>query len=155
LRHQLAIEATRVAPLKHHYPRVCSQASMQLATADINGINARRATVEQRLREPPRGCPHIERDHPRDGEAEVVERGDKLHGPTPARAARRSRQANANIGTNPGARPALSHSGDVNQPPANEILSPRTRRDQPQFYQETVQARPAPLLLVALHHSQT
>src|SRR5215813_11691254 len=155
LGHQLATETARVAPLEHHHPGIFRQARMQLVMTDINRVNARRAPLEQHLREPPRGGPYVERDHASDREAEVLERGYELQGSTRDMVAHGLRQANGSVGANPGAGPALGHSGNVYQPAANAILRSRTRRDQAQLDQEVIETRPAPMLMVAVHCSQT
>ena len=122
---------------------------------DINRVNACRTSLEQHLREPPRGGSHVERNHPSDREMEVLERGDELQGSARDMIAHGLRQANGSVGVNPGAGPALGHSGNVNQPAANTILRSRTRGDQAQLDQEVIETRPAPRLMVAVHCSQT
>ena len=106
LRHERAIEPARVAILERDDPGVGGKARVQLVVAHVDGIDARRAAVEQHLGEAAGRRADVEGNDAVNGKAEMVERGDQLRGSARDVSVRRARQADGGIGGDAGARAA-------------------------------------------------
>jgi len=71
-------EVAGVDALEHHHPRVPAQAFVELAAAHVHRVDAGGPALEQGLREPSRGRPHVHGHAPARVHAERVQRALEL-----------------------------------------------------------------------------
>ncbi len=67
-----------IGPLEHDHARILAQPPVEQPIADIDGVDARRAALEQHIGEPAGRGAHIDRDQPIRREAKAVERVGQL-----------------------------------------------------------------------------
>ncbi len=140
LRHEGAIEPARVATLERDDPGSAARRACSWSWPDVDGIDARRAAVEQHLGEAAGRGADVEGNDALHRKAEMVEGGDQLRGSARHVSSRRARQADGGIGGDAGSRPRLDHAGDLDQPAANEVLGTGARSHKPPLDQGHVEA---------------
>ena len=128
----------------------CCQPRVQLAVTDVDRIDARRAALEQHLREAAGRRADIERDDAGHGKAEMIECGDQLHGSARDVVARARDRRIAAPAATPALGLGLDHAADLDQPAADEVLGAGARGHKPQLDQDEIEARPAAYAVLAI-----
>ena len=72
------LKIARVHAFPHHHARIVAQFPIELAVADVDGPDARRAALQQAIRESAGGRADIEADQPVDIDREMIQRGGQL-----------------------------------------------------------------------------